>query len=280
MFFLQPTFEYKAVSSPEGHQPRSLLPDMEATNSGWLIDDSETVNTDDARLDEQNMRFIHVEADEVIMVSKLSGVNSERIMRLRHGDTPPERISANSGTIRDRQRYYRRFCEAGHNRSDATTTEWNTPRPSLAMPQSQKHDNRVSQNGCATPPSTRSKCASKRFHHSPLPSDKQRTSLVLPPDGGGVNRPALLTGRALSSLPFASEYLDNITSGLRDIYTDSSMIDEFTSLPMSRPSAASPHEYDTSESFTPGAETMFATRTELRSRDGETVSLVDTMQHV
>ena len=58
------------------------------------------------------------------------------------------------------------------------------------------------------------------------------------------------------------------------------MIDEFTSLPMSRPSAASLHEYDTSESFTPGAETMFATRTELRSMDGETVSLVDTMQHV
>ena len=322
------------------------LPYTEAAvvSSEWLLDDSERVNTDSASLGEQNTQFTQVEVDGVTMVSRVSGVNSERMMRSRHGDTPPERITTNRSVIRDRQHNHRHFSEAVRSRSltdretehdaggdtlerlsqtdigrhsslsDATMTDWNSPRPSLAMSRSQRQDtasmatadrgangdvpadgvayNRARQNGSTTPPTTRSKRASggepvESFHHSLLPPDQQRASLVLPPDGG-VNRPALLTGHALSSLPFATQYLDDITgmTGLRDVYSDSSvsgtesesnemstlvMRDEFTSLPMSRPSVASLHEYDTRESFTPDVETMFATRTALSTRDGESV---------
>ena len=321
------------------------FPDTEAAgmSSEWLLDNSESVNTDGARLGrahyEQSERFTQVEVDGVTMVSRVSGVNSERSMRTPHSVTPPERVSANSGVMLDRHRNHRRLSEAVRSRSltdqetehdagveslerlsqtdigrhsslsDAAMTDWNSPRPSLAMSRSQRQDtamytetadrangdvpadsvayNRVRQNGTTTPPKTRSKRASgepvESFHHSLLPSDQQRASLVLPPDGG-VNRPALLTGHALSSLPFATQYLDDITTGLRDVYSNSSvsgtesesndmstlaMIDEFTSLPMSRPSVASLHEYDTRESFSPDVETMFATRTALPPRDGE-----------
>ena len=126
------------------------------------------------------------------------------------------------------------------------------------------------------------------FHHGLLPPNQQRASLV--PAGSRGTRPALLTGQALASMPFATQYLDDITgmTASHSVYSESSasgselesaemvprlsmlaVRDEFTSLPMSRPSIDSLQEYDMRESFCLDSETTFATRAVVNNRNGE-----------
>ena len=213
--------------------------------------------------------------------------------RLPHESEVPERVNTEGG--RDHTREGVESSPTG-----ATVTDWEAPRASLAasLRLNQKQngvepnriganhsDDRLQQEVITDAKSSMHTNGGpvESFHHSLLPPAQQRAS-----SGVGA-RPALLTGQALASTPFAVQYLDDLTgvTGLLNAYSDSSVSgtesesaamvprlstlairDEFRSLPMSRPSVESQHEYDMRESFSPDVETMFATRVPMHHRNG------------
>ena len=295
-------------------------------NSGRLSNSSTRVNAVSERVNVDNER-VNVVSERINAVSEKINAGNERVNAgnakvgaVQKEERPSQHHDDTNGAVTDGMRVWEERerlphesvnTEGGrdHTRegietspTGATVTDWEAPRASLAAslrlnqrqngvePNANHSDDRSNQEVITDAMSgTRTNGGPvESFHHSLLPPAQQRASLVMPSAGGGA-RPALLTGQALASTPFAVQYLDDLTgvTGLLHAYSDSSLSgpesesaamaprlstlavrDEFTSLPMSRPSVESQHEYDMRESFSPDVETMFATRMPMHHRNG------------